>query len=87
VLEVRPRAAADKGAAVRALLGDAGAARGLYAGDDTTDIDAFRGLGEAGLEYAVRVAVGSPESPPALIAAADLVVDGTAGLADALAAL
>ena len=48
------------------------------AGDDTTDIDAFHGLD--GLEHAVRVAVDSGEAPAELIAAADLVVDGTDGV-------
>jgi trehalose 6-phosphate phosphatase len=87
VLEVRPYAAADKGTAVRTLVTEARASLGLYAGDDTTDIDAFRGLAEAGLEHAVRVAVASPEASPALLAAADLVVDGPAGLLDVLDAL
>ena len=36
--------------------------RALYAGDDATDLDAFRGLD--GLEVAVRVAVVSEEAPP-----------------------
>jgi trehalose 6-phosphate phosphatase len=72
VLELRPPVAADKGTAVRTLLGERGLRRALYAGDDTTDVDAFRGL--EGLELAVRVAVASPEGPRALRAAADLVV-------------
>jgi trehalose 6-phosphate phosphatase len=80
VLEIRPRVHADKGTAVRALLAEGGARLGLYAGDDTTDIDAFRGLREARLEHAVAIAVASPESDPALLAAADLVVDGPSGL-------
>jgi trehalose 6-phosphate phosphatase len=80
VLEVRPREAADKAVAVRTLLTSCDATRGLYAGDDATDVDAFRGLLEAGLEHAVRVAVSSPEAPAALIDAADLVVDGPASL-------
>ena len=78
VLEVRPPVAADKGTAVRALVTRAGVDRALYAGDDTTDLDAFRGLD--GLEHAVRVAVDSGEAPAELIAAADLVVDGTGGV-------
>jgi trehalose 6-phosphate phosphatase len=78
VLEVRPPVAADKGTAVRALVTRAGVDRALYAGDDTTDLDAFRGLD--GLAVSVRVAVGSRESPPALLDAADLVVEGTAGV-------
>jgi trehalose 6-phosphate phosphatase len=72
VLEIRPPVAADKGTAVRALLGQRGLRRGLYAGDDMTDLDAFRGLD--GLERSVRVAVASAEGPPQLLEAADLVV-------------
>lgn len=78
VLEVRPPVEAHKGTAVAALVRRAGVTRGLYAGDDTTDLDAFGGL--EGLELAVRVAVDSAEAPPALLAAADLVVDGTDGM-------
>ncbi len=78
VLEVRPPVAADKGTAVRTLVTRAGVRRALYAGDDRTDLDAFHGLD--GLELGVRVAVGSAEAPPDLLAAADLVVDGTDGV-------
>jgi len=73
VLEVRPPVDADKGTAVRTLLERKGLHRALYAGDDTTDLDAFRGLD--GLELAVRVAVTSAEGPPELAAAADIVVE------------
>jgi trehalose 6-phosphate phosphatase len=73
VLEVRPPIEADKGTAVRALLRERGLERALYAGDDTTDLDAFRGLD--GLELAVRVAVASAEGPAELVEAADLVVE------------
>jgi len=78
VLEVRPPVAADKGTAVVALVARAGVRRGLYAGDDTTDVDGFHGLD--GLEVAVRVAVRSGEMPDALRDAADVVVDGTDGV-------
>ena len=61
VLELRPPVEADKGTAVRALLAERGLERALYAGDDTTDLDAFRGLD--GLELAVRVAVASAGGP------------------------
>lgn len=87
VLEIRPPVAADKGTAVRILLERAGARLGLYAGDDTTDLDAFAGLIEAGLEHAVRVAVASDEGPAELVAAADLVVPSPAELAGLLALL
>ena len=72
VLELRPPVEADKGTAVRALLAERGLGRALYAGDDTTDLDAFRGLD--GLEVAVRVVVASAEGPVDLREAADLVV-------------
>jgi trehalose 6-phosphate phosphatase len=72
VLELRPPVEADKGTAVRTLLEERGLRRALYAGDDTTDLDAFRGLD--GLEVAVRIAVVSAEAPPGLREAADLVV-------------
>ena len=78
VLEIRPPVAADKGTAVRALVERAAVDRALYAGDDTTDVDAFHGLD--GLGLAVRVAVDSGEAPPELIGAADVVVDGTDGI-------
>ena len=87
VLEIRPRVATDKGTAVKALLASVAARRGLYAGDDTTDLDAFEGLAKAGLEHAVRVAVESEEGPGELCAAADLVVPGPAQLASLLATL
>jgi trehalose 6-phosphate phosphatase len=85
VLEIRPPIDGDKGTAVGWLLADRGLRRALYAGDDTTDLDAFRGLD--GLELAVRIAVGSDEAPDALGPAADLVVDGPEGLAAVLARL
>jgi trehalose 6-phosphate phosphatase len=75
VLEILPPVRADKGTAVRQLLGERGLRRALYAGDDTTDLDGFRALD--GLDVAVRVAVASAEGPPALREAADVVVDGT----------
>jgi len=80
VLEVRPPVAADKGTAVRALLARSGLRRALYAGDDSTDLDAFVGLCEAGLELGVRVAVDSSEAPAGLLEAADVVVAGPEGM-------
>ena len=85
VLEVRPPIAADKGTAVRHLLADYGLRRALYAGDDTTDVDAFGALD--GLELGVRVAVASAEGPAELRAAADLVVAGPEELLEILRAL
>jgi trehalose 6-phosphate phosphatase len=76
VVEVRPPIDADKGTAVRALLAERRLDRALYAGDDTTDLDAFRGLDDAGLDVVVKVAVGSREMNPRLLTEADVVVDG-----------
>jgi trehalose 6-phosphate phosphatase len=85
VLELRPPVAADKGTAVQTLLGDRDLRRALYAGDDTTDIDAFRGLD--GLEVGVRIAVASAEEPSGLAAAADVEVAGPSGLLEVLRSL
>jgi trehalose 6-phosphate phosphatase len=78
VLEVRPPVEANKGTAVGALVRRANVRRALYAGDDTTDVDAFAALD--GLELGVKVAVGSTEAPSALLEAANLVVEGTEGV-------
>jgi trehalose 6-phosphate phosphatase len=82
VLEIRPPVRADKGTAVRHLLADAELQRALYAGDDTTDLDAFRALD--GLELGVRVAVSSDEAPEDLVRSADLVVRSPEELIDLL---
>jgi trehalose 6-phosphate phosphatase len=74
VLEILPPIEADKGTAVRQLLAERDLTRALYAGDDTTDLDAFGALD--GLELGVRVAVSSAEGPPALRDRADVIVDG-----------
>jgi trehalose 6-phosphate phosphatase len=73
VLEIRPPVDADKGTAVRRLLELHGLRRALYAGDDATDLDAFRGLD--GLEVAVRIAIASGEAPSELTRRADVVLE------------
>ena len=85
VLELRPPVRADKGTAVEALLAESGLRRALYAGDDTTDADAFRAV--HALEVGVAVAVGSAEAPPGLAEQADVVVEGTAGVLELLRSL
>ena len=85
VLEILPSVDADKGTAVVALLAQAGLSRALFAGDDTTDLDAFRALDA--LEIGVKVAVDSAEAPPELRTRADIVVAGTAELVDLLRTL
>lgn len=79
ILEVRPDVAgADKGEALRRIARTHGLRAALVAGDDVGDLSAFAGVGE--LEQAVRVAVESAEAPPALLEAADLVVESPAAL-------
>jgi trehalose 6-phosphate phosphatase len=84
VLEIRPPVRIDKGAGVVNLLRDKDLSAALYAGDDTTDLDAFRGLTElvetGRLGHAVRVGVRSDEGPSALAREADVLVDGTDGV-------
>jgi trehalose 6-phosphate phosphatase len=73
VLELVPPLEANKGTAVAELLEERGLRRALYAGDDTTDLDAFAALDK--VELGVRVAVASAEGPPELRRQADLVLD------------
>lgn len=91
VLEVRPPVEFDKGLGIAALLSGADVSSALYVGDDTTDLDAFRGLRELSasgeLELALCVAVASEEAPPALAQEADLTVDGPPGVRGLLEAL
>jgi trehalose 6-phosphate phosphatase len=91
VLEVRPPVEFDKGRAVRSLVEAASSRAALFAGDDTTDLDAFDALrqleAEGTLEAAVLVGVRSDEGPPAIVERADLVVDGVEGFTRVLAAL
>jgi trehalose 6-phosphate phosphatase len=75
VLEVLPPVGSNKGTAVRHLLEGAGLTRALVAGDDTTDLDAFRAVEE--LRHKVRVAVLADESPSILIEHAEVVLDST----------
>ena len=74
VLEILPPIEGDKGTAIRQLLSERDLTRALYAGDDTTDLDAFDALD--GLELGVRVAVASAEGPRELRERADVVVAG-----------
>jgi trehalose 6-phosphate phosphatase len=76
VLELVPPLAANKGTAVRRLLEQRDLQRALYAGDDTTDLDAFAALEE--LELGICVAVASAEGPAPLRAKADIVLESQA---------
>ncbi|HEU4906930.1 MAG TPA: trehalose-phosphatase [Solirubrobacterales bacterium] len=83
VLELRPPGGGGKDAAVAALLAADGVTAAAYAGDDRTDLDAFRRLrelaAEGELESAVCVGIASAEGPAEIAAEADLTVDGPEG--------
>jgi trehalose 6-phosphate phosphatase len=91
VLEVRPPVAFDKGIGIASLLRDGPAKSAVYVGDDTTDLDAFRGLRSLvqshKLVSAVCVAVSSDEAPAELAVEADVTVDGPDGVRGLLEAL
>ncbi len=77
-LDLRPPLPIDKGQVVERVA--AGCSAACFAGDDAGDLAAFAALDRLALRgvHAVRLAVADEESPPELVAAADLVVDGPA---------
>ncbi|HEY2716823.1 MAG TPA: trehalose-phosphatase [Solirubrobacterales bacterium] len=83
VLELRPPGGGGKDAAVASLLASDGVCGAVYAGDDRTDLDAFRRLRElrdgGDLEHAVCVGVLSHEAPSELAEESDLTVSGPDG--------
>jgi trehalose 6-phosphate phosphatase len=83
VLELRPLGGGGKDGAVASLLADERLDRAAYAGDDRTDLDAFRRLRQlredGRLRAGVCVGVLSPEGPAELAEEADLTVDGLDG--------
>lgn len=88
-VELRPPVPVDKGTVVEELA--AGRHAALFAGDDHGDLAGFAALDRlvaAGdLDHAVRIAVRSDEAPPALLDAADHLVDGPPGVAALLTRL
>jgi trehalose 6-phosphate phosphatase len=91
VLEIRPPVRMDKGAGISSFLEDEDVDAAMYAGDDTTDLDAFRALSElqrdGKINHAICVGVRSDEGPSGITDKADVVVDGTAGMQELLALL
>jgi trehalose 6-phosphate phosphatase len=92
VLDLRPVAGIDKGSAVHRLVVDHGSLdAAIFAGDDRTDLDAFRALkrqaGTARLGTAVCIGVFTEESPDEIEAEADVVVAGTDGVLEILKTL
>lgn len=86
VVELMPVDRPRKGGAVERIATEHDLSAALFAGDDVADIEAFAALDrleEAGL-LAVRIAVRGPETPEALVEAADVTVDGPRGLIELL---
>jgi trehalose 6-phosphate phosphatase len=83
VLELRPLGGGGKDGAVASLLADRRLDCATYAGDDRTDLDAFRRLRElqeeGRLSAAVCVGVLSPEGPAELAEECSVTVDGIDG--------
>jgi len=83
VLELRPAGGGGKDGAVGSLLADERLDRATYAGDDRTDLDAFRRLRElreeGRLSASVCVGVLSAEAPAELAEESDLTVAGLDG--------
>jgi trehalose 6-phosphate phosphatase len=89
VIELVPAGRPLKEGAVERIVEDERLDAVLYAGDDVADIRAFEALdrlAERGLRT-VKVAVHGRETPAALSDAADVVVDGPAGLVTLLRGL
>ncbi len=74
--ELRPPVPTDKGTVVDELA--AGLAAVCFAGDDNGDLPAFEALRRlaAGGVATLAVAVAGPETPAAVLSAADIAVDG-----------
>lgn len=79
LLQLRPAIPLDKGSALELLVGERGLRWVLYAGDDTTDLDAFRSVASLRKEGRIQgynVVVRHADTPEALLQQADLAVDG-----------
>ena len=86
-VELHPPVHLDKGDVLRRWSDGAGAV--LFAGDDVGDLPAFAALEDlrSGGTTALGVAVLGAETPAAVRRAADVTVEGPAGLAELLSAL
>ncbi|HEY7756448.1 MAG TPA: trehalose-phosphatase, partial [Actinomycetota bacterium] len=86
VVELVPPGRPMKGGAIERLAGEHALQAVVYAGDDHADLDAFAALDRlrSGGLVTVKVAVRGVETPPALVHAANLVVEEPAGLVELL---
>ena len=80
-LNLLPPLGLDKGTAVAGLIKEYNLQSGLYLGDDSTDIDAFRAIHNAseGPDFkGYAIAVTSREMPAGLVGEADFTLEGIA---------
>jgi trehalose 6-phosphate phosphatase len=86
VWELRPPVRSDKGDAVRRVVAESGAREVVAVGDDLGDLPAFAAVAQLTAEGhdGLRVAVRSDEAPPQLLAEAEVILDGPAGVLDFL---
>ncbi len=75
VVELRPRVEADKGAAVAALVKGYSLRRGIYLGDDATDVQAFAAM-HAQRFQGLAVGVIGTETPRGVVEEADYTLNG-----------
>jgi trehalose 6-phosphate phosphatase len=89
ILELMPVGAPRKGDAVQLLVEGEDLQAVLFAGDDVGDVDAFATLDRLRADglWTCAVAAGGPDVTPAVIEAADLVVEGPAGVVALLGAI
>ncbi len=89
VLELVPANTPGKGVVVRREATRERIERCLFAGDDVADLDAFDAMDDLRIEGkdTVKVAVRSAGTPSRLLHAADVVVEGPAGLGGLLSRL
>ena len=89
VVELKPPLDFSKAAVIRTRVRDLGLRAVAFVGDDLVDLPAFDALDELETEgiAGLRVAVDSDEAPGDLLARADIVVDGPAGVVSFLRSL
>jgi trehalose 6-phosphate phosphatase len=89
IIELAPAGRPRSGGAVERITQDRGLTAVLFAGDDVGDLDAFAALDRLrtrGL-WTCGVAASGPETPAEVLAAADLRVEGPAGIAALLGSI
>ena len=84
ILELRPARAVNKGDALAELVSEYRLDALIFAGDDTTDIDAMRRLPALDCAATLGVAVISDDAPPALPESADYAANGVDAVAEML---